>query len=109
SPGAWPVTSLVSSPSVRATSAPSSGPKTVPMPPMIGASSASIEMQVADAADERLEQRCDGDRGAVGDAGVEEEEVLRVEAAARRRERGRDDHGNELDAHRVDPSGLDLK
>ena len=37
--------SLVTSPSVRTTSAPSSGPYTVPMPPMIGASSASTEIQ----------------------------------------------------------------
>ncbi len=39
-----PVTSLVNSPSVLTTSAPSSGPNTVPMPPMIGASSPSIEI-----------------------------------------------------------------
>src|SRR3954468_22153903 len=44
SPGASPIRYLVTSPSVLTTSAPSSGPNTVPMPPMIGASRASTEI-----------------------------------------------------------------
>ena len=54
----------------------------------------------ADAADDRREQRLDRDPRAVGDAGIEEEEILRVEAAARRGDRGRERHRGELDAER---------
>ena len=46
-PGASPATYLAPSPSaLQPPSAPISGPNTVPTPPMIGASSASIEIQV---------------------------------------------------------------
>src|SRR6188508_3357270 len=53
----------------------------------------------ADAADHGREQRLDRDPGAISDAGVEEEKILRVEAAARRGHRG------ELDAKHVDAGG----
>ena len=56
----------------------------------------------ADAADDRREQRLDRDPRAVGDAGIDEEEILRIEAAARRRDRGRERHGAELDHGGVD-------
>src|SRR2546423_7068014 len=59
----------------------------------------------ADAADDRREQRLDRDPRAVGDAGVEEQEVLGVEAAARRRDRGRERHRGELDAEHIDAEG----
>ena len=88
-PGAPPVTSLASSPSVLTTSAPSSGPNTVPMPPMIGAS-----------------KRLDRDPRAIGDAGVDEQVILRIEAAGRRGERGGDRHGAELHHGRIDAERL---
>ena len=61
----------------------------------------------ADAADDRGEQRLDRDPRAVGDAGIDEQEILRIEAAGRRGDRGRDRHGAELDhASRSTPSAL---
>ena len=56
----------------------------------------------AGAADDRRQQRLDRDPGAIGDAGIHEEEILRVEAAGGRRDGGRDDHGAELDRSHVD-------
>ena len=56
----------------------------------------------ADAADDRGEQGIDRDPRAIGDAGIEEEEILRVEAAARGGDRGRERHRGKLDAEHVD-------
>ena len=89
SPGAWPVTSLVDFAE--------------------RAHHQRAEQRAehrADAADDRREQRLDRDPRAVGDAGIEEQEVLRVEAAARRRDRGRQRHRGELDAEHVDADRL---
>ena len=65
------------------TNAPTSGPNTVPTPPMIGVSNASMEIQCA-----------------VGDAGIDEQKILRIEAAGRGGNCRRYDHGAELDRAR---------
>src|SRR6516165_7836642 len=56
----------------------------------------------ADAADDGGEQRLHRYPGAIGDAGIDEEEILSIEAARGPRDGGRDGHGCELDAHDVD-------
>src|SRR6476469_10653820 len=50
----------------------------------------------ADAADDGCEQSLDRDPWPIGDAGVDEEEILGIEAAGRRGDRGRDGHGQKL-------------
>ncbi len=60
----------------------------------------------ADPADDRREQRLDRDPRPVGDAGIDEQEILRVEAAGRRGDGGRDRHGRELDGVDVDAERL---
>ena len=56
----------------------------------------------ADAADDRRQQRLDRDPGAVGDAGIDEQEILHVEAAGGGSDRGGEHHGAELDRGRID-------
>ena len=60
----------------------------------------------ADAADDRREQRLDRDPGAVGDAGIDEQEILRVEAAGGGGDRAGDHHGGRLDRGGVDAERL---
>src|SRR5579885_2420490 len=57
----------------------------------------------ADAADDRRQQRLNGNPSTVGNRCVDEQKVLRIEAAGRRGDRGRDDHGSELDSGCIDP------
>src|SRR4051794_25201644 len=51
----------------------------------------------ADAADDGSEQSLDRDPGPIGDARIDEQEILGVEAAAGRGDRRRDGHREELD------------
>src|SRR5215470_2021120 len=57
------------------------------------------------AADDRREQRLNRDPRAVGDAGVDEQVVLRIETATRRRDGGGKCHGGGLGRRHVDAEG----
>src|SRR5262249_36140807 len=60
----------------------------------------------ADPSDDGGKQRLDRDPRPVGDTGIDEQEILSVETAARRGERSGDRHGAELDRGRVDTERL---
>ena len=51
----------------------------------------------ADAADDRRQQRLDRDPGAVGNPGIDEEKILRVEASGGGGDGGRNNHGRQFD------------
>src|SRR5580700_7892818 len=60
----------------------------------------------AGAADDGCEKRFDRNPGAVCNTGIDEQEILGVEAAARGGDRRRDGHGAEFDQRRIDAKRL---
>ena len=60
----------------------------------------------AGAADDRRQQRLDGDPGAIGDVGIDEEEILGIEAPGRAGHGAREGNRGELRAQRIDAQGL---
>src|SRR6266851_1079230 len=71
------------------TKAPTTGPSTVPAPPTIACNNPWIDTE-----------------GPKGDRGIDVCEVLRVERPAERGEEGRDGHGAQLHAERIDAGRL---